>query len=535
LALREIAAHFGFDFDKSKLNDADKSIEKVKGHAEESVSGVEHLVSAFGALAGLELVRMTRDWVVELANAGDELADNAEATGLSTRQLQVWQLGAAQAGEDAVTFTNALRVLSKAVAGGKDDAGTQAATFKAMGIETKNSAKEIRPLGDILPEIAEHFHNMADGAAKSTLAQELFGKSGTKLIPLLNQGAGGVEKLSKEFDRLGGGFDEEAIERAGEMKVAIANVNQVFTSLKSQLAIALLPRFATLLGYLESGVGFMTQLARDTTLAESAVGSLSTALALTLGAALLPYIGGALKFAAIYLAVDDLKAFLEGNTSAIGQILDSWFGDGTAVVVRAWCLDAFTSLANAVDDMRAVLPLFVADVGAMANDVKAVWDTMCLGLATAWNKFIGPVQAVLGAIGSIMPLPPALKVLASIPTDALTVDTTKRAQDAQDDNTRKPQFQAYRDRKASAFADYVRNATPTTASDVTQQIAPFRTAMTQNATPSNWVQTINAPITINVPAGTPQAQTEAIGRQTRQASRDAHRQALQALENRGGS
>lgn len=512
MALREIAAHFGFTVDKGKLDEADKAVTGVKKHAEESTQGVGLLVEAFGALAGLELVRMTKEWVVELANVGDELADNAEATGLSTRQLQIWQLGAAQAGEDASTFVNGLRALSKAVAGGTDEAGTQAKTFADMGIKTKNAAKEIRPLGDLLPEIAEHFHNMSDGAAKSALAQSLFGKSGTKLIPLLNQGAAGVAKLSDKFDELGGGFDEKAIERAGEMKVAIANVDMVFTSLKSQLALAILPRFQTLLEYIQSGVGALTNFAHETTLAESAVGSLSSALAVTLGAALLPYLGGALKFGAIYLAVDDLKAFLEGNGSIIGDILDSWFGDGTAVTVREWCLDAFNSFTNTFDDMKVVLPVFSAAFMGILASMDLAFGEFTLGLQNKWNGLVD-------ALGL---------------NDRFKLDTTVST--ANVSNAKEKQTK-YADKQYAAeqvAQKYAKDSTPL-AIDKNITTASFKTSVAMAPAQTSWNMVQNAPqININVASGTPQQQTEALGRQTREALRDSHRQALQALENRGG-
>jgi hypothetical protein len=87
--------------------------------------------------------------------------------------------------------------------------------------------------------------------------------------------------------------------------------------------------------------------------------------------------------------VDDLIAFLRGQDSVIGAILNGWFGDGTADVVRAWALDAIAACKSLVvggldlirlglnDDASAVERLeakFMASSQAIGDAVQAVID-----------------------------------------------------------------------------------------------------------------------------------------------------------------
>src|SRR5262249_15696123 len=154
---------------------------------------------------------------------------------------------------------------------------------------------------------------------------------------------------------------------------ATVRLGAAFDSFKSQLAIGILPRVETLLQYLTTGVTRLTEFAHETTLVESAVSSVATALVVTLGGALAPFLFGALKFAAIYLAGDDLKGFLAGQDSEIGAILNSWFGDGTADVVREWVLDAVDSISNFIGTFRAALPVAELDFTIFVDRLAARW------------------------------------------------------------------------------------------------------------------------------------------------------------------
>jgi TP901 family phage tail tape measure protein len=508
-ALREIIAHFGFDFDKGKAAEADKHIEGIKGHSEEATAGVEGLMNAFKAAAGIELGREIVEWTGELAEAGDAIGDLSEATGLSTEQLQVWQFGAAKSGENAEVFTQALRKLSSAVAGGADEAGSQAKVFSKLNIKTKEADGSIRNLSDILGDVAEHFASTEDGAGKAALAQELFGRSGSKLIPLLNGGRQGVAALTQEFRDLGGGFSQEAIEKAGEMKAAIARNQVAITSFKSELTVALLPKMNDLLENITALVGRFNDWQKSTTFLDSAIDSLALTLGVTLWAALSPFMAGALKFAAIYLAVDDLKGFLEGQDSEIGAILDGWFGNGTADTVREWVMSAVDFFTEGFADIRAALPAISADIEYYFTSAFTLVDE-------AWNVLILKMIGDWNALASKLHLPEldGTKVVNRVTADEMVRSQAKAKQiDTMKDVLR-----------------FNQDATPTSnaiSTAVSPVMAPTRE--------THWNMVTNAPqISITVPPGTPERVTRDIAKQTREALHETHRAALQALENRSG-
>lgn len=502
MALREILVHFGFDFDKSGHDKADTAIKHTKHEAEEGAKGFAVLVEAARALAAVELARQAAEWVEGIVTTATALEHTAAATGLSTDELQEWNLGAKEAGISGEEFTMSLRKLSSAIAGGADEAGTQGKVFAKLKIQTKDAAGNVRSLSDILPEIADHFKNTADGAGKAALAQELFGRQGARLIPLLNKGAEGIQELHKDFEDLGGGFRPEAIERAAEFEKQTARLSVAFDGLKSRLAIALLPKLTTLLETSAHLAAAFGDWASSTTLLESGVSSLATAIGIALWGALAPFLGPALEFVAIFLAVDDLKGFLADQDSIIGEILDGWFGDGTADVVRLWIDNAVSFFRTGFDDIRAVFPVFAAAFSGTIDQLNVEFDGFVLGIEQKWNSLIESL---------------GLK-------DSFKIDTSSRvAQLAADKGSRDANADKQY-RAQQALTGYISATTPTSASVVSQQ-GPLRAPVEYH----NSVE-LKPNITVQVAPGTPQKQAAQIARLTADTISENYRSALQDLQ-----
>lgn len=138
--------------------------------------------------------------------------------GKETLRLQRYMGGSA---EDASRLGHAFRmsginidqaskglgILSKHLAAGDDAA-------KSLGISFQDANGKVKPMGDLLPQIAEKFKNMPPGAERTALAMKLFGRSGADMLPFLSKGAAGIQELMKQSDALGttmSGKDAQAV------------------------------------------------------------------------------------------------------------------------------------------------------------------------------------------------------------------------------------------------------------------------------------------------------------------------------------
>jgi hypothetical protein len=366
-ALRQIFASFGVEFDTEKLEHGNHKVEESKKKLRELG---EVVIEAFA-------VEKVFEFTHELIEQADALDHAAVATGLSTDELQAWQLGAAEADVDAQAFSISLRRLSSALAGGADESGSASKIFSKLGIATKDSAGHTLGLGEVLQKVSDHFAEMPDGAAKAALATELFGRQGTQLIPLLNKGAEGIGELRAELEDLGGGFSPEFIKNASAVDEEGKRLTQAWTSLKVKIAGYILPAFDSVvraLTKLASWAGKVAQQTNVVTAVLVAFGVKGAAALLSLAVANAPLLAEfglmALGIGLVVLAIDELITTWQGGDTLITRAIDKIFGAGSTAKAVAW----IKSVGNGISEM----------FGAASNDSE--------GFHLAWQKSLADIQ-----------------------------------------------------------------------------------------------------------------------------------------------
>lgn len=140
-----------------------------------------------GVVGGLTAV------VKSALNAGDELFKMSQKTGVSVEALSTFKMAAELSDVSLEQLGNALIKFdvssSKAITGSKELAGA----FKAVGLSVADVQK--MDTEQRLLKVADAFAGMEDGASKTRIAVDLFGKAGAGMIPLLNMGSEAIERL----------------------------------------------------------------------------------------------------------------------------------------------------------------------------------------------------------------------------------------------------------------------------------------------------------------------------------------------------
>jgi lambda family phage tail tape measure protein len=129
-------------------------------------------------------------------DAGDELFNLQAKTGLAANSLIGIGNAAKLADVDMGTLGKGLTKLNVNLVKAAEGNEELARKFQALGINVKNANGQVVPADKALKQIADRFADMPDGAQKAAAAVALFGKSGTELIPLLNEGAVSMEKFT---------------------------------------------------------------------------------------------------------------------------------------------------------------------------------------------------------------------------------------------------------------------------------------------------------------------------------------------------
>ena len=176
------------------------SLQGLQGQAKNAALGFNNLkgaVAGFGAaIAGSAIVAGLGAIVKKSIDAGDELFNLQAKTGVAATALIGIGNAAKLADVDVGTLGKGLTKLNvnlvKAAEGNED----LARKFQALRVNVKDANGQVVPADKALKQIADRFADMPDGAQKAAAAVALFGKAGTELIPLLNEGAASMEKFT---------------------------------------------------------------------------------------------------------------------------------------------------------------------------------------------------------------------------------------------------------------------------------------------------------------------------------------------------
>lgn len=250
-----------------KLFGQDVSASKTFKDVGKNAAGVATGMGA--AFAASKVVDFARNSINAFSDLGSETMKLQRYMGGSAEDASRLAHAFTMSGVSGDTAARGIGILEKHLA-----ANDKAA--KALGISFQDANGKVKPMNELLPQIAEKFKNMPAGAEKSALAMQLFGKNGMAMLPFLNKGAAGVQELMAESDKLGttlSGKDLEAVKantvakrRFGEalkgLQVTIGKeLYPILTKLAAFMTEKLVPAFRSAVDWIKQNRAWLVPLA----------------------------------------------------------------------------------------------------------------------------------------------------------------------------------------------------------------------------------------------------------------------------------
>lgn len=135
------------------------------------------------------------------AAMGDLFAKMSARTGLSVESLSELGYAAEQSGADLATLEGGVRKMQKFLVDAAEGSATAEQTLSRLGLS-------LADLGSLSPEqqfelLADRLSQIQDPAIRAATAMEVFGKTGTSLLPLMQDGAKGITALRQQARDLG--------------------------------------------------------------------------------------------------------------------------------------------------------------------------------------------------------------------------------------------------------------------------------------------------------------------------------------------
>lgn len=167
---------------------------------------------------------------LEMARLAEEQDHLAQRTGISVRTQQEWSVTMAENNFSAQSFTAAMRTLSKNVIDARDASSESAQMFRTLGITSTDTSEIIR-------QVADTFATMEDGAQKARIANQLFGRSGLELIPILNKGSAEFEKSARLAREYGLVLSKDQVQALKDVDDAYDRLGASIQGFKTQIAV----------------------------------------------------------------------------------------------------------------------------------------------------------------------------------------------------------------------------------------------------------------------------------------------------------
>lgn len=180
--------------------------------AGQSAMGVMALAKGLGVVAlGYMAVAKAKEIWNRAAKAGD-LGEQAEQIGVNTDQLQAYRFAGAQAGIETEAMDVALTKLAKSAGTAADGNKEMIDRFQQLGVKLLDAKGELRPVADLLPEVARGVLNIGSSSQRTATLMELFGRSGAKMATVLEEVAKGNDSVVGTAKAAGAVLDTDIIQ-----------------------------------------------------------------------------------------------------------------------------------------------------------------------------------------------------------------------------------------------------------------------------------------------------------------------------------
>lgn len=214
-----------------EIDKATEAAKKMEPAGKSGADGIEAMstsakvaVASLGAASGVglvwaigNLVSHVKEGVDNVRTLGEQFVNLSQRTGVSIEKLGGLQLAAATSGLSMESMATGLQQLNRHIDAAGKGSGPAADAFARIGVSIRDSNGEIKSSDEIFRMVADRFSKLEDGAGKTSVAMELFGRAGAQMIPLLNEGAAGLAKLEEEARKAGIVLDKDTAEAANKL------------------------------------------------------------------------------------------------------------------------------------------------------------------------------------------------------------------------------------------------------------------------------------------------------------------------------
>ncbi len=331
-------------------------------------------IAAFGASLAAPLAA----GVKMFSSAGDQLDKMSKRTGVSVETLSELGFAAEQSGADLATLEAGIRIMQRTMGDASQGLATAVDAFAALALK-------VEQLAGLSPEqqftvIAERLSQIADPTARAAAAMDVFGKSGTKLLPLLADGAKGMAELRDQARSLGLTVSTESARDAALLTDTLNILSRVLKQGVFTIGSALAPVIVDVSNRITRVVVRVSEWIKQ-----------NKALVVTALKVTAAIVAGGVALVALGWLISGVAAAVGGLAAAVGGLAAVVSGIGAALGV----------IGSAVAAILSPMGLVISAAVALAGTLLVTTDAGAEALAWLGDRFRALKDTVFEVIGGI--------------------------------------------------------------------------------------------------------------------------------------
>ena len=202
-----------------------KAAKKIGG----AIGGIGKSFAKFGAI-GAGVLLTIGYFVKKSLDATDAMAKMSRAIGVSVESLQKLRHAGNLAGMGSTAVDKAVQKLAVNMADVAKGTGEAIDIFKKYGIKATDLHGDLRPVEDVMLDVADATAGITNRTEKAELAYRLFGARGGLMINMLEQGSEAMREQWQEAEALGLVMSEKTARGVEEANDAMARLSGFLTS-----------------------------------------------------------------------------------------------------------------------------------------------------------------------------------------------------------------------------------------------------------------------------------------------------------------
>lgn len=238
--------------DTDKANDSlSKTDKKASGVGNTLLKGVETAGKfAVGLTAACAAGAAALFGVAnKAASATDNIDKMSQKIGISREAYQELDFICSQSGASVDNLKAGMKTLTNQMQSAESGSETATAAFKELGLSWTDGSGKLKDQETMMWEAFSALQSMEDQTKKAALANDLFGKAGTELMPMLNSTSGSIDEMKQKAHDLGLVLSDESVDSGVKFTDTLDQAQRSLSSIVTKIGVGVMPIFQSALDW----------------------------------------------------------------------------------------------------------------------------------------------------------------------------------------------------------------------------------------------------------------------------------------------